>query len=64
MFNKKKSLLSLTALGLLALALAGCEQEGPAEKAGKEIDKALSQAGQEMEKVGNSIQEAARTAHK
>jgi len=64
MFNKKKSLLSLAAMGVIALALAGCEQEGPAEKAGKEIDKALSQAGQEMEKVGNSIQEATRTAQK
>lgn len=64
MFNKKKSLLNLTAMGIVALALAGCEQEGPAEKAGKEIDKAVSQAGQEMEKVGDSIQEATRTAQK
>lgn len=61
MFHKK-SLISLTAMAVVAMSLAGCEKEGPAEKAGKEIDKAVSQAGQEMEKVGDSIQGAARTA--
>ncbi|WP_397474164.1 hypothetical protein [Pusillimonas sp.] len=60
----KKSLISLATMAVLALSLAGCEREGPAEKAGKEIDKAVSQAGQEMEKVGDSIQDAARTAQK
>ena len=63
MFNKK-SLISIAAMGTVALALAGCEKEGPAEKAGKEIDKAVSQAGHEMEKVGDSIQDATRTANK
>jgi hypothetical protein len=36
--------------------LSGC-QEGPAERAGKKIDKTLEKGGQEVEKVGKKIQE-------
>jgi len=51
---------ALVASALLA-ALCGCQkQEGPAERAGKEIDKATVQAGQEIEKAGASIQDAAK----
>lgn len=64
MFKKKNSVFGLAAMGLIALALSGCEQEGPAEKAGKEIDNALSRAGQQVEKVGDDIQDAAQTAQK
>lgn len=64
MFKNTRSIVSLAAMGMMALALAGCEKEGPAEKAGKEIDNAVSQAGQEMEKVGDNIQNAANTAQK
>ncbi|MDX3894930.1 hypothetical protein [Pusillimonas sp.] len=64
MLKNKHSIVKCIAMGLAALALAGCEQEGPAERAGKEIDKAISQAGHEMEKVGDNIQDAARTAQK
>lgn len=43
------------------LALAGCQkEEGPAERAGQQIDKAVGQAGQQMEKAGESIQDAAK----
>ena len=62
MINNKRSITRLAALSLVALALAGCEKEGPAERAGKEIDKAVSQAGQGIERVGDSIQNAATTA--
>jgi predicted small lipoprotein YifL len=44
---------------LLAL-LAGCEREGPAEHAGKEVDKAVDKAGQQIEKAGDRIQDAAK----
>jgi len=44
---------------LLAL-LAGCEREGPAEGAGKEVDKAVDKAGQQIEKAGDRIQDAAK----
>jgi hypothetical protein len=49
------------AISALLVALAGCQkQEGPAEKAGKEVDKAAEKVGQQVEKAGNSIQDAAK----
>jgi len=59
-------------MGVLLAALSGCEkQEGPAERAGKEIDQtmeqlgektdeAVEQAGEQLEQAGDSIQEAAK----
>lgn len=44
-------------LGALVLALGGCKkEEGPAEKAGKEIDKVISGAGAQLESLGKEIQ--------
>ena len=41
----------------LAFALAGCqEKEGPAEKAGKELDKAASALGDKLESAGEQIE--------
>lgn len=60
------------ALTALMIAVSGCQkQEGSAEKAGKEIDKAVEQAGEkvdkaaekvgeQIEKAGESIQDEAR----
>ena len=43
------------------LGLSGCEKpEGPAERAGKELDHAVDKAGQKLEKAGDSIQDAAK----
>lgn len=48
---------------LLLLALcAGCEQEGPAERAGKELDQAAAQVGQQLEEVGKELEEKTRAA--
>ncbi len=45
----------------LLLALTACQKpEGPAERAGKQIDKMSDQAGQQIEKAGQDIQDAAR----
>ncbi len=58
------------------LALSACQkQEGPAEKAGKEIDQASEKAaealkdatdklGQELEKAGEKMQDATRDSDK
>lgn len=51
---------SALALGILAFALSGCEKEGPAEKAGKEIDKAVSSAGSQLESIGKEIESAVK----
>ena len=48
-------------VGALLAALSGCQkQEGPAERAGKEVDKAVEKTGQQIEKAGERIQDAAR----
>jgi hypothetical protein len=51
------------AAALLALSLAACEKkdgEGPAERAGKQVDKAVEQAGQTMDKAAESVKEGAK----
>ncbi|MBC7202990.1 MAG: hypothetical protein H5U29_05620 [Pusillimonas sp.] len=48
----KKVLGSGVVTAVLLLALAGCqEKEGPAEKAGKEIDQAAAELGERVEKA-------------
>lgn len=61
MIKLAKSVGAALALSALLAALAGCQkQEGPAERAGKEIDKAAERVGDQVEKAGESIQDAAK----
>jgi len=47
-------------MGALLVALFGCQKkEGPAERAGKDLDRATEKVGQKIEKAGNNIQDAA-----
>jgi hypothetical protein len=53
------------ALTFLVVGLSACEKkEGPAERAGKEIDKTVQSAGEQLEKAGQQIQDAAKDAKK
>jgi hypothetical protein len=52
------------AVGALVAAISGCQKEGPAERAGKAMDKAVDSAGQQVEKAGEKIQDAAKDAKK
>ncbi|HKY09219.1 MAG TPA: hypothetical protein VJQ55_13290 [Candidatus Binatia bacterium] len=54
-------LYALLVAALLCLTLSACEKEGPAEKTGKEIDKAVKDLGQSMEKAADSVQEATKS---
>ncbi len=46
---------------VMIAALSACQKaEGPAEHAGKEIDKAADNAGQQIEKAGERIQDTAK----
>jgi hypothetical protein len=59
----------ITALIIGALfvfvGLSGCQKkEGPVERFGKEIDKSVEKAGQQMEKAGDKIEEATKDANK
>ena len=44
---------------LLFPMLTGCEQEGPAERAGEAVDEATENAGDAIEDAGESVQDAA-----
>jgi len=60
-------LIAATAMSflILILGLVGCPQkEGPAEHAGKEVDKAMDKAGQQIEKAGESVRDAAKGDNK
>jgi hypothetical protein len=53
--------IAAAAIGVLLAGLSGCQkQEGPAEHAGKEIDKVIGKVGQNVEKAGENIQDAAK----
>jgi len=61
MMKFKKCTTAALALSALMLALVGCQKhEGPAETAGKEIDKAVQKTGEQIEKAGDKIQDAAK----
>lgn len=48
-------------VGALLAGLPGCQkEEGPLEQAGKDVDKAVDKAGQQIEKAGENIQDAAK----
>lgn len=40
--------------------MMGCEQEGPAEKAGKSVDETTEKAGEQLERAGENIQDSAK----
>jgi predicted small lipoprotein YifL len=52
---------SLVAVALLGLTLSACQKEGPAEKAGKDVDKAAKDLGQSMEKAADSVKETTKS---
>jgi len=47
--------------GALLAALAACQkEEGPMEKAGKQVDQAVEKAGQQIERAGDKVEDATR----
>jgi hypothetical protein len=55
----------LVCAALLAISFSACQkEEGPAEKAGKEVDKAAKEAGQAMEKAADSIKDTVKKESK
>lgn len=67
-----RSIIVVLALGALVAVVSGCQKkEGPAERAGKEIDKAAEKTGQgidkalgtvgeKMEKAGEKVKDATK----
>lgn len=64
MMNMKTLVSSASAalvIGVLLVSVAGCQkQEGPAERTGKAVDNAAEKAGQQIEKAGDTIKDAAQ----
>jgi len=48
------------AMSALLIALSGCQKEGPAERAGKEVDTATEKVGQQIQKAGQNIEDTAK----
>ena len=63
---KKSNLLRRLSLALLiamlGAGLAACEEEGPAEQAGENIDESMEEMGENVEKMGENLEEAAEDA--
>lgn len=53
-----RSVVAALALSALVIGLSGCKKEGPAERTGKEIDKAGEKAGQQIDKAGEKVKDA------
>ena len=60
-----KSVMAALVMSALIAGLFCCEKkEGPVERAGKQIDKAVGKAGKQIEKAGDKIEDAVRDANK
>ena len=65
MLKLVRSVAVVLVLGVFVAGAAGCrKKEGPAERAGKAMDKAVEKAGQEIEKVGDKLKDAAKDLKK
>ncbi|GAB3351699.1 hypothetical protein GCM10027512_26240 [Chromohalobacter beijerinckii] len=49
-------------IGMTAVGVVACDDEGPAEEAGESVDNAMDDAGDSMEEAGEDIQNAAEDA--
>ena len=59
--NLSKSSFSIIWLVAFALGGAGCEQKGPAEKAGQQLDQAAEKAGAKMGEAKEALDKKAET---
>jgi len=55
-----KTVATVLVMSAMLVVLSACEKEGPAERAGKEADKAVANVGKSIEKAGENIQDAAK----
>jgi hypothetical protein len=57
MMKVYKGIVASLLAGLMFAGLSACEKEGPAEKAGKAIDEATSDAADSLEDVGDRMED-------
>ena len=53
---------AITALMMIVLmfCLSGCTKEGPLEKAGQKVDKAIEKTGDQIEKAGEKVKDSVK----
>ena len=64
MTKVKSSIVVALAAGALVVGMSACKKEGPAERAGREIDKSAEKAGHQIEKAGDKIKDAIKDMKK
>ena len=47
-----RSVIAALVMIFLFIGISGCKKEGPLERAGKSIDKAIEKTGDQIEKIG------------
>lgn len=57
MRKMSKGVVAALVLGIVIAGLPGCRKEGPAERAGREIDRSAEKVGKEIEKAGGKMKE-------
>jgi hypothetical protein len=60
--NNAVKIMASLALGLGTMAVVGCDDDGPAERAGEKVDRAADRAGDKVKDAGDRIEDAARDA--
>jgi len=61
MITFAKTIVVALVVGAVSVALPGCQkQEGPVERAGKQVDQTVEKVGQQIEKAGENIQDASK----
>ena len=46
--------------GIIIVSFTACKKEGPAERAGKKIDKTIEKAGDKIEEAGEKAKESTK----
>jgi hypothetical protein len=59
MTSYAKMLLPMLCFSGTLFFIMGCEQQGPAERAGEKADESMEKAGEKVEQAGEKIQDAA-----
>jgi predicted small lipoprotein YifL len=59
-----QSVITALMMIVLVVGLSGCRKEGPMERAGKKVDKAIEKTGEQIEKAGEKVQDAVKDTKK
>lgn len=60
MTKTSRYLIAALVSSFLIAGASGCKKEGPMERTGKEIDKAVEKTGDQIEKTGDKIKESVK----